>query len=462
METTADRGLTMNSQPSGVDAQDVPGNGDSAIEQIEKETMRRAAWRLMPLLMLGYFAAFLDRVNVSFAALTMNKALGFSSSMFGFGAGLFFAGYVLFEVPSNLMLNKLGARLWIARILFTWGIVSGLTALVQGPVSFYGVRFLLGAAEAGFYPGVILYITWWFPNSYRSRMIGLFQTAIPISVIFGSIVSGTILSLHGMLGLAGWQWLFIIEAVPPIVLGIVILCLLTDRPEQAQWLSPEQKSWLTDRLAKERAEQEAVHHYRLGEAMSNGRVWALTVVYFGNAFAAYGLTFFLPQIVHQFGISYFATGLVAAVPYIFAAVAMVGWGLHADRRGERRLHCAAACFLSFIGLASCVFLHNPMVLMVAIVLAQMGQSSIAPTFWPLPGAMLTGVAAAGGIALINSVGNLGGFFGPYAVGLVRAATGSFGLGMLVIASGMAVAGIILLLLTPERVKMAGGSESAGR
>jgi MFS family permease len=433
---------------------------DPAASEIEQATMRRVTLRLVPLLIMGYIVAYLDRVNIGFAALSMNRDVQLSPAVYGFGAGLFFVSYFMFEIPSNLVLNKVGARRWIARILITWGIVSGLTALVRGPMSFYGVRFLLGAAEAGFYPGVILYITWWFPNSYRSRMIGLFQTAIPISVIFGSVVSGTILSLHGMLGLAGWRWLFIIEAVPPVLLGIVFLFMLTDRPEQARWLSPEQKCWLTDRLAKERAEQEAVRHYRLGEAMSNGRVWALTAVYFGNAFAAYGLTFFLPQIVHRFGISYFATGLVTAVPYIFAAVAMVAWGLHADRRGERRLHCAAACFLSFIGLASCVFLNNPVVLMVAIVLAQMGQSSIAPTFWPLPGAMLTGVAAAGGIALINSVGNLGGFFGPYAVGLVRAATGSYGLGMLVIASGMLVAGIVLLLLGRDRVEHAQSTHPA--
>ncbi|MGA3399717.1 MAG: MFS transporter [Acetobacteraceae bacterium] len=419
---------------------------DPDASAVEQATMRRVARRVIPLLIACYFVAYLDRVNVGFAGLSMNRDLHLSASVFGFGAGVFFVSYFLFELPSNLIMNKVGARRWIARILITWGIVSGFTAAVQGPNTFYGIRFLLGAAEAGFYPGVILYITWWFPNSYRSRIIGLFQTAIPISVIIGSIISGAILSLEGSLGLAGWQWLFILEAIPAIVLGVVVAVFLTDRPEQAQWLSPEQRNWLAERLAAERAEREAVHRFKLSEALGSGRVWALTLVYFGNAFASYGLTIFLPQIVHRFGISFVGTGFVTAIPYVFGAIAMVGWGLHADRHGGRARHCAAACFLSFVGLASCVFLNNPIILMVAIVLAQMGQSAIAPTFWPLPSAMLTGTAAAGGIAMINSVGNLGGFLGPYAMGLARDATGSFGIGLLIIASGMLVAGIVLLLL----------------
>ena len=423
---------------------------DPTASEVEQATMRHVARRLLPLLIACYFVAYLDRVNVGFASLSMNRDLNLTASVFGFGAGLFFVSYFIFELPSNLILNKVGARRWIARILITWGIVSGLTAAVQGRNSFYGIRFLLGAAEAGFYPGIILYITWWFPNAYRSRIIGLFQTAIPISVIVGSIISGWLLSLEGMLGLAGWQWLFIIEAVPAIVLGVVVARWLTDRPETARWLSPEQRSWLSERLAKERAECEAKRHFNLAEALSSGRVLALTLVYFGNAFASYGLTIFLPQIVHRFGIGYVATGFVSAIPYVFGAIAMVVWGLHADRHNERRLHCAAACFLSFVGLASCIFLNNPVAMMVAIVLAQMGQSAIAPTFWPLPSTMLTGTAAAGGIAMINSVGNLGGFLGPYAMGLARDATGSFGVGLLIIASGMLMAGIVLLLLGRER------------
>ena len=423
---------------------------DPAASEVERTTMRRVARRLMPLLIGCYFVAYLDRVNVGFGSLSMNRDLHLSASQFGFGAGLFFVSYFLFELPSNLILEKVGARRWIARILITWGIISGLTAAVQGPKSFYGIRFLLGAAEAGFYPGVILYITWWFPSAYRARIFGLFQTAIPISVIFGSIISGELLSLDGMLGLSGWQWLFIIEAIPAVILGIVVALMMTDRPQQAQWLAPEQRDWLSNRLATERASREAVQRFHLSDALKSGRLWALTLAYFGNTFASYGLTIFLPQIVHRFGISYVATGFVSAIPYVFGAVSMVLWGLHADRSNERTRHCATACFVSFLGLASCVFLSNPVPMMVAIVVAQMGQSAIAPTFWPLPSAMLTGTAAAGGIAMINSVGNLGGFLGPYAMGLARDATGSYGVGLLIIGSGMLVACIVLLLLGPDR------------
>ena len=423
---------------------------DPNASEIERATMHRVVTRLIPLLMICYFVAYLDRVNVGFAGITMNRDLHFSSAVFGFGSGIFFIGYFLFEVPSNLIMEKVGARRWIARILITWGIISGLTAAVQGELSFYGVRFLLGLAEAGFYPGIILYITWWFPTYYRSRIIGLFMTAIPFSVIFGSIVSGILLSLDGLLGLAGWQWLFIIEAVPALILGVIVLLHLTDYPAGAHWLLPEQRQWLADRLATERTHRKSMHHFGLGEALSNGRVWALTLVYFGQNVTGYGLVIFLPQIIKRFGVSNLATGFINAIPFVFGALAMVLWGLHSDRTGERTWHCASACFLSFLGLAVCVFIDNPLLLMVAIVISQIGQSAIAPTFWTLPTAMLTGTAAAGGIALINAVGNLGGFAGPYAMGLVRDATGSFTIGLLTIACGTLVSGIVLLLLGHDR------------
>ncbi len=423
---------------------------DPAGNEIERATMQRVVRRLIPLLMICYFIAYLDRVNVGFAGLSMNRDLHFSAAVFGFGSGVFFIGYFLFELPSNLIMERVGARRWIARILITWGIISGVTAAVQGEGSFYGVRFLLGLAEAGFYPGIILYITWWFPSYYRSRIIGLFMTAIPFSVIVGSIVSGALLSLNGAWGLAGWQWLFILEAVPAVILGVVVMIVLTDRPEGAHWLTPAQQQWLVERLATERARREAVRHFGLGEALSNGRVWLLTLVYFGQNVAGYGLVIFLPQIIKRFGVSNLATGFINAIPFVFGAIAMVAWGLHSDRTGERNIHCAAACFLSFLGLAVCVFISNPVLLMVAIVFAQMGQAAIAPTFWTLPTAMLTGTAAAGGIALINSVGNLGGFVGPYAMGLVRDASGSFTLGLLTIACGTLVSGVVVLLLGHDR------------
>jgi ACS family tartrate transporter-like MFS transporter len=421
-----------------------------AIEPIEAETMRRVSRRLIPLLMVCYFAAYLDRVNVGFAALTMNKALGMSAEIFGIGSGIFFLGYFLFEVPSNLILEKVGARRWIARILITWGIISAATAFVTGTWSFLAVRFLLGLGEAGFYPGIILYLTWWFPASYRSRIIGIFMTAIPISIVTGSLVSSQILRLGDWGGLSSWQWLFILEAAPAIIMGFVVMVYLTDSPDKAEWLEPAQRTWLAGRLADERGAKEAVKHYSLAETMRHPRVWLLTLVYFGQNVSGYGLVIFLPQIVSRFGVGVGLNGLISALPFAAAAVAMVWWGTHADRANEHRLHTAAAAFLNFAGLAVCIFLNDPLFMMVAIILSQMGQSSIAPTFWALPTAMLTGTAAAGGIAMINAVGNLGGFLGPYMMGAIKDATGSFTIGLLSIAMGTLVASIVLLVMGPEK------------
>jgi ACS family tartrate transporter-like MFS transporter len=425
-------------------------NVAATIAPIESGTMRRVARRLIPLLMCGYFAAYLDRVNVGFAALTMNKSLGLSAELFGIGSGIFFLGYFLFEVPSNLILSKVGARRWIARILVTWGVISAATAFVTGAWTFLAIRFLLGLAEAGFYPGIILYLTWWFPSNYRSRIIGIFMTAIPISIVSGSLISSQILRFGDWGGLQAWQWLFILEAIQAIVLGGVVMVYLTDSPEQAKWLRPEQRDWLVNRLAEEPAHKEAIHTYSFGETMRNPRVWLLTLVYFGQNVSGYGLVIFLPQIVSRFGVGVGWNGLISALPFAAAAVAMVWWGIHADRRGEHRLHTAGACFLNFAGLAVCVFLQDPILMMIAIILSQMGQSAIAPTFWALPTAMLTGTAAAGGIALINSVGNLGGFLGPFMMGAIKDATGSFTIGLLSIAVGTLVATVVLLLLSPER------------
>ena len=423
---------------------------ETGMSALERETMAKVTRRLIPLLMICYFTAYLDRVNVGFAALTMNKALGFSAAVFGVGSGIFFVGYFLCEIPSNLILAKVGARKWIARILITWGIISGLTAFVWGEWSFYGVRFVLGLAEAGFYPGIILYLTWWFPSSYRSRIIGIFMTAIPISIILGSIVSSQLLRLDGSLGLQGWQWLFILEAVPPVILGVVVMFYLTDGPAEAHWLRADQREWLANRLQTEQAQRESIRHYALGETLRNPRVWLLTLVYFGQNVSGYGFVLFLPQIVSKFGASVGQVGVISAIPYVFGGIAMVLWGLHSDRTGERNKHAAAACFLAFAGLAICVFIDDPIIMMVALVLAQMGQSSIAPTFWTLPTSMLSGTAAAGGIAMINAVGNLGGFLGPYLVGAIRDATGSFSLGLFAISLGALVGALVLLTLGHDR------------
>jgi MFS transporter, ACS family, tartrate transporter len=427
-----------------------PGSETTALE---RETIRRVAWRLMPLLMLGYFCAYLDRVNVGFAGLTMNKALGFSEGAFGFGAGVFFVGYFLAEIPSNLLLAKVGARVWIARILITWGIMSGLTAFVWNEWSFFGVRFLLGLAEAGFYPGVVLYLTWWFPSAYRSRMQAIFQSASVISLIIGPPVSAWLLTLDGAMGLQGWQWLFLLEAIPPIIMCFVVWIWLTDRPQDATWLRPDQRTWLTERLAQEDSQRESIHHYGLAETLRNPRVWWLTLVYFGQNVSNYGLLIFLPQIVKSFGISTAMTGFVSALPFIFAAVTMIYWGYRSDRTGSRTAYVTAACVLCAAGLAACTFIgtDRPAMMMVALVLGVIGQQAIAPTFWPLPTAMLSGAAAAGGIALINAVGNLGGFLGPYMFGLIKDATGGNNMvALLALAAAPVVSAVVLICLGHDR------------
>jgi MFS transporter, ACS family, tartrate transporter len=419
--------------------------------ELERATMARVARRLLPMLIACYFVAYLDRVNVGFAGLTMNKDLGFSSAVFGFGGGIFFLGYFIFEVPSNVILERVGARTWIARILVTWGIISGCTALVVGEYSFFSVRFLLGLAEAGFFPGIILYLTWWFPSFYRSRIVAIFMAAIPVSNILGSLVSGVLLSLHGLWGLTGWQWLFIIEAMPAVVLGVAFYLYMTDRPEHADWLEPEQRDWLIARLAAERAQREAIRHYSLGEALRDRRVLLLSLVYFGGTYSGYGIVLFQPQIVHKLAEGYGMTGVINAIPYVFAVVAMLLWGRHSDRTGERAGHTAIGYSVGAIGLIACGLMTDPFLTMTMLVIAAMGQSSTGPCFWSLPTAMLSGTAAAGGIALINALGNLGGFFGPYIFGIVKDASGgNFSFGLMAIALGPIMSAILVLCLGHDR------------
>jgi MFS family permease len=422
------------------------------VEPIERETIKRVFWRLMPLLMLGYFCAYLDRVNVGMAASTMNQQLGFSGAVFGFGAGLFFVGYFLAEIPSNLILDKVGARRWIARIMITWGIISGLTAFVWSDWSFYAIRLLLGLAEAGFFPGVVLYLTWWFPSYYRSRMQAIFITASMISLIIGPPISGLLLLLDGVLGLRGWQWLFLLEALPAITMCFVTWTLLTDKPAEATWLRPDQKAWLVERLASERAQREAIRKFSLGEAFANPKMWLLALVYVGNNIAGYGLMFFLPLIVKGLGVATAWVGLVSAVPFVFAAGAMVCWGWHSDQTGERTWHVVGACLLCSAGLAACIVIGagHPVVLMIALCFAAMGQQSIGPCFWAVPTALLTGAAAAGGIAMINAVGNLGGFVGPWVFGLVKDSTGSDNVALLVLASATIVSALCVIAVGHDR------------
>ncbi len=419
-------------------------------EPLERETMRRVAGRLLPLLMLGYFVAYLDRVNVGFAALTMNHALGFSHAVYGFGSGVFFLGFLVFEVPSNLLLARLGARVWIARIMISWGVISALTAFVAGPLSFYAARFALGLAEAGFFPGIILYLTWWFPSRYRSRVVALFMAAIPLANVTSSLLSGPLLGLDGLLGLAGWQWLFLLEAMPAVLLGGVVALWLTDRPDVAGWLRPAQRHWLIRRLAEERFRREAMRRYSLLQALADRRVLLLSLAYFSSTFAGYAVTLFQPQIVNRLVGGFGRTGVVNAIPYVFAAVAMVLWGRHSDQTGERPRHLAAAYLVAAAGLVATGLVGDPMLTMAMLVVTAMGQTSSYPIFWALPTAMLSGTAAAGGIALINALGNLGGFCGPYLFGEIRDLTRDDTLGLLALALGPVLAAGIVLTLGHDR------------
>jgi ACS family tartrate transporter-like MFS transporter len=422
------------------------------VAPIERQTMRKVTWRLMPLLMLGYFCAYLDRSNVGMAATTMVDDLHFSNAVFGFGAGLFFLGYFIAEIPSNLILHRMGARRWIARILITWGILAAITAFVWNEWRFYGNRILLGVAEAGFYPGVLLYMTWWFPSFYRSRMMGLFQSASVISLFIGPPLGGLLLQLHGFAGLHGWQWLYVIEGVPPIIMCVVFYLFLTDRPHEANWLNAEERGWLQKRLDSEQAQKEAVRKFSLVDAFSDYKMWLLTLAYFGQNISSYGLVFFLPLIVKELGVGTQWIGLVSALPYVCAFVAMIAWGYHSDISGERKWHLSGAALVAAGGLATAALIGtgHPAITMIVLCIAMMGQQSLIPIFWSIPSAMLTGVAAAGGLAMINSLGNLGGWFGPSIYGLIKDATGSANIGLLFLAVGPLMTAICALVVGQDR------------
>jgi D-galactonate transporter len=421
----------------------------SAKSELETSTIRAISWRLIPFLVLAYFLAYLDRVNLGFAALTMNAELKFSPTIFSWGAGIFFIGYFIFEVPSNLALEKFGASRWIARIMVTWGIISALMALVTGVWSFYGLRFLLGVAEAGFFPGIILYLTYWYPAEYRARFLAAFAVAVPVSTVIGAPISGLLLGLDGVMGLKGWQWLFIIEGIPSVVLGVITWFYLTDRPEHAKWLTAEQKTWLASKLNAEIAAKQAASHLTLGQALASSKVITLSLIYFGFVAALYGMQFWLPQIVKAFGYSNAQTGFVTAVPYLFGTVAMILWARHSDATRERVMHVGAPLLLTAVALGVCGYMDNPYVTMVALVVAAIGIFCTFAVFWTLPTAWLSGTAAAGAIALINSVGNLAGFGGPYLIGWVKEATGSTSTGLLVLAVLPLIGGLLVFLGSHE-------------
>ena len=425
------------------------------MDAVEVRTIAKVSKRLVPFLIVCYFIAYLDRVNVSFAALTMNQDLGLSQTAFGFGAGIFFIAYFIFEVPSNLLLERFGARKWIARIMLSWGILSGTMAFIPAIAratglgnenSFYLLRVLLGAAEAGFFPGIIFYLTLWFPAVYRARIVGYFMAAIPLSTVIGAPISGVLLYLHGGLGLAGWQWLFIIEAVPSIILSVAVFFYLTDRPADAAWLAPDERSWLAERLALEQRQRQAVHDYSVAQSLVNPRVLGLSLVYFGAVATNYGLSFFLPQIVKAFGLNTFLTTVVSATPYVVGLISMVWWGRRSDRKVERRFHAAFPLFVAAVGIAVSTALDDPTLKMISLCVAGFGIFACLPVFWTLPTAFLSGAAAAAGIAVINSIGNLAGFAGPFAMGWIKDQTGSYAGGLLLLAAlGIIAMGIVLIL-----------------
>jgi ACS family tartrate transporter-like MFS transporter len=413
--------------------------------EIETRTIAKVSRRLVPFLITCFFVAYLDRVNVGFAALTMNKDLGLSATQYGFGAGVFFLAYFFFEVPSNLLLERFGARKWIARIMFTWGVISGGMAFITGPTEFYVLRALLGIAEAGFFPGIIFYLTLWFPSVYRARIIGFFMAAIPLSTVLGAPASGLLLGLDGMLGFKGWQWLFLTEAAPSLILAVVVFYYLTDRPSDATWLKPEEREWLVGRLAAEEAQRKAVRHYSVKDALMNPKVFALSFVYFGAVALNYGSSFFLPQIVKAFGLSNAQTGFVSALPYVVGLFAIVLWSQRSDRKRERVFHTAFPLFIGAAGIAVSTMLDNPVWKMVALSVAGFGIFGNLPVFWTLPTAFLSGPAAAGGIALINSIGNLAGFFGPDVMGRLKDLTGTYTAGLLTL-SGAGLAAMVIVLI----------------
>jgi sugar phosphate permease len=412
--------------------------------------LAKARRRLLPFLFLLYVVSYLDRVNVGFAALQMNAAIGLSDVTYSLGAGIFFLSYTLFEVPSNIILARVGARLWIARIMITWGLVSASMMFVNSAAGFYALRFALGAAEAGFFPGIIYCLTRWFPSDERARAIAGFMTAVVVAGMIGGPLSGFLLSLGGFGGLGGWQWLFVLEGLPAVVLGFVVLRVLPEQPSDALWLTPAERAALTARLADESAGRVVVVR-SLGGAVASGRVWLLAIVYFTIPVALYAMGFWLPQIIKAAaGGSDAMAGVLTAIPYAVAAVGMVVVGRHSDRTGERRWHIAVCAVVGGLAFAVSAFAGGIVPSLAALSLAMLGLASMLGPFWTLATSTMSGVGAAAGIALVNSVGNVGGFVGPTIIGFIREATRSFSAGLVAVGAVLAAGGLLVLAVNqPE-------------
>ncbi len=407
--------------------------------------MARVTWRLLPFLLLLYIISWLDRVNVGFAKLQMNEDLGLSDTMYGFGAGIFFLAYAACEIPSNLLLVRYGARIWIARIMITWGLISAGMMFVQGEWSFYFMRVLLGAAEAGFLPGIVYYLSQWFPRAHRAKAVSWFMIGIPLSIVFGGPLSGWLLGFDGHLGLHGWQWMFLVEGLPAVLLGFVVLGFLTEKPADARWLTAEQRTWLSGRIEAEHNAAVAQHGVSLRQALAHPTVWMLAVIMFCCQTGSYGLTLWVPTIVKGLsGYTDLQVGLFSAIPYIAAAIGMVLIGRSSDRTGERFLHVAVPSAIGALGFVATGMISAPMAAMVALSVAAVGDYATRGPFWALPGRFLSGSSAAAGIALINAMGAVGGFIGPYAVGYLKDTTGSFRSPLYLLA-GILMAGAVLTL-----------------
>ena len=417
----------------------------------ERSTMSRVTWRLLPFLLLLYIISWLDRVNVGFAKLQMNTDLGLSDTMYGIGAGIFFLGYAAFEVPSNAMLVRFGARLWIARIMITWGLISAGMMFVTGEWSFYVMRFLLGVAEAGFLPGIIYYLSQWFPREQRAQAVSWFMIGIPLSVVFGGPLSGWLLTFDGKMGLHGWQWLYIVEGLPAVLLGFVVLGFLTEKPADARWLSAEQRAWLTDRIAAEHTEAQARHKLDFVTALRHPTVWLLAAIMFCCQTGSYGLTLWVPTIIKGLsGFTDFEVGLFSAVPYVCAALGMIWIGGSSDRSGERFLHLAIPTAIGALGFIATAMIKSPWPAMIALSVAAAGDYGTRGPFWALPGKFLTGEGAASGIALINAFAAVGGFVGPYAVGYLKDTTGSFESPLYLLAGVLLAGSLLTMILRKSR------------
>ncbi|MGH3310507.1 MAG: MFS transporter [Streptomyces sp.] len=422
-------------------------------EELGRRVVAKVARRLIPFMMLLYFVNYLDRTNIGFAELQMSEDLGLTATAYGLASGLFFIGYLFFEVPSNLALHKFGARRWIARIMLSWGIVASAMAFVPNAGSLYAMRVLLGVAEAGFFPGMILFLTYWFPRRERARFTAMFLAAIPLSSAIGAPVSAAIMQYcDGLFGLEGWRVMFLFEGMPAVLLAFVTWFYLTDRPEKATWLTDEERGWLTREMEAEKVKTEKRFHWPLRKSLTNPRILGLSFVYFGVVYGLYALSFFLPQIVADFSktfntkFSLLETGLIVAVPFLIGTVSMVLWGRHSDRTQERVRHVALPTALAALTIPVALYLDSPFAVMVAVTLTAIGIFGALPVFWSLPGSFLVGASAAGGIALINSLGNLAGFGAPFITGWLTDVTGSQKSGLWVVGVVMMLAAVVVVAM----------------